>query len=151
MKKSNFKLLKALKFMSKNKISHFHLSNTFSNYFELNIQFKHHFATTFRSSTKKKMVLVYMDTFTIYMIMLAPCCRRDRCLGGWLAMFHGFDNPFAKKTSLDRVWVHQSKATSSNDCMSTFANHHICVDLQSSVHHIDSWNCPKIMHKSKHA
>ena len=34
---------------------------------------------------------------------------------------------------------------------SMFVNHHICVDLWSSVHHIDSWNCPKFMHKSKYA
>ena len=30
-----------------------------------------------------------------------------------------------------------------------FANHHICVILQSSVHHIGSWNCPKFELKSK--
>ena len=152
MKKFNFKLIKALKFMSKPELRHFPFWEILlAISFESKTQFKQHFATTFRRSTQQNMVLVYMDTFTIYMTMLAPRRRRDRCLRGWLAMFHGFDNPFGKKTSLDIVWVHLSKATSSNDCMSTFANHHIVVVLQSSVHHIDSWNCPKTMHKSKHA
>ena len=34
---------------------------------------------------------------------------------------------------------------------SMFANHHVCVVLWSRIHDIGSWNCPKIMHKSKYA
>ena len=34
--------------------------------------------------------------------------------------------------------------------VSMFANHHICIVLRSSVHHISGWNCPQFMHKSKY-
>ena len=33
---------------------------------------------------------------------------------------------------------------------SIFANHHICVVFLSSLRHIDSWNCPKFIYKSKY-
>ena len=33
---------------------------------------------------------------------------------------------------------------------SMFTNHHICVVLLYSVHHIGHWNSPNFMHKSKH-
>ena len=36
------------------------------------IQFKQHFATTFRPLTKKNMILVYQSTILVHFTMLAP-------------------------------------------------------------------------------
>ena len=45
---------------------------------------------------------------------------------------------------------HQQKNRNFECQNSMFANHHICVGLRSSLHHIGSWICPKFMHKSKY-
>ena len=47
--------------------------------------------------------------------------------------------------------VHFTMLAPNYKCLySKFANHHICIIFWSSVHHIDNWNCPKYMQKTKY-
>ena len=52
------------------------------------------------------------------------------------------------QTTITKATTQQPKLL--NVCV-PFVNHHICVVLSSSAHHhIDGWNCPKVMHKPKY-
>ena len=53
------------------------------------------------------------------------------------------------KISNDNNKSNNTTTTSLNVCIPCFTNHHYCVVLWSSVHHIGGWNCPQFMHKSK--
>ena len=50
------------------------------------------------------------------------------------------------QATIGKATTHQPQLQKRILCLPTTI--YICVVLQSSIRHIDVWNCPKVMHKS---